>query len=127
MNGTTAKQIRKLAATLPDVFIYKKVSKPVEGKKLLKTMKTFEGQKIIPGEVYHITTTIPEKVCYVDRIKKVFAGGGEVAVAKYVAHSKAIGAKQAQDKLNYKKPSRLERFIKIIKKMFCSWRTSTKA
>lgn len=128
MNGQTKKQINALAKTLPDVWIDKPVTKIYTGKEIMHKRIPAPGIEIILAkERYSITTKVPTLVDHVERIKKIYSGGGEIAVAKYVKHSIAIGKQQAAQKLNYKKPSRLQRLISRIKNLLPTWMRNTKA
>ena len=109
MNRNISKQLQKVAASLPDVFIISKVNRVVFGKELLKTQIKFNGEKIEPGKKYKVESSVATPVNHYERLKVIYLrckkNGYSTAyterhLADYVAHSRSVGLQQEKQKLD---------------------------
>lgn len=128
MNEQVAKNLRKLAAGLPDVWIYKEVPtiKMLQGKNLpVKALIDSKGNDIKNDSTCKVKEWRCVKADHFERLKAIWQQQGEMGVTKYCAAAFIEGKKQANDlkRRPHAHPDYNHKKAKLIVRWenFCIW------
>jgi hypothetical protein len=122
MRQKNARAINKIAKTLPELMMKRKVFRRVSGTELLKTQLYINGEPIRADFLYTLKETVAVPANHVERLKAEYALHGEDGLTAYITTTKREARKQQRDKANKAagKKTAWQQFVILIKSILNS-------